>query len=363
MPVQNNFINTLPESLDIKYNDYVAFDVADSATGDFYTKKVSYETLTNKLSADLITSFQEKITLLQKSINTSNALIALKLDKRGTVYNQNERISGPLSVNANLSAYYPIHFKNELNMHTYKISNLGTPSNAYDASTKKYVDDQISSLLFQIPNTSGFLSRTGDSMSSGYLSLASDPESDYHAVTKKYVDQNNGNSKFVPLSGGQMTGRLQMLTDPIYPYEPATKLYVDRNVLLTRSLHLTGGRMEGPVTFKGTSHEITEIYSAQGVVDLNIDNSNVFVLHLKGDINGFTISGKKPYDAYQVQLVITQKGTDPYFDVKSWTIDGDAVKFPNHYNLKITPSTDKTDIFTLKRIANFWYAVIEGQAY
>lgn len=363
MPIQNNFINTLPESLDIKYNDYVAFDVADSATGDFYTKKVSYETLTSKLSTDLVATFQEKITLLQKSINTSNALIALKLDKRGTLYNQNERISGPLSINASLSAYYPIHFKNELDMHTYKIKNLGTPTNNYDATTKKYVDDQIVSLVYQIPNTTGFISRTGDSMSSGYLSLAADPKSDYHAATKKYVDLNNGDGKFVPLSGGQMTGRLQMFTDPIYPYEAVTKLYVDRNVLSTRSLQLTGGRMEGPVTFKGTSQEYTEIYNAQGIVDLNIDNSNIFVIYLKGDINGFTISGKKPYDAYQLQLVVVQKGTDPYFDIKNWIIDGQLVKLPSYFNLKITPFTDKTDIFTLKRIANIWYAVIEGQSY
>jgi hypothetical protein len=363
MPTQNNFINTLEESLEIKYNDYVAFDVADSSTGDFYTKKVSYETLTSKLSADLVTSFQEKITLLQKSINTSNALIALKLDKRGTIYNQNERISGPLSVNANLSAYYPIHFKNELNMHTYKIRNLGTPSTDYDATTKKYVDDQITSLLFQIPNTSGFLSRTGDSMVSGHLSLASDPQSEYHAATKKYVDDNNGDGKFLPLSGGQMTGRVQLLTDPVYPYEAATKLYVDRNLLLTRSLQLTGGRMEGPVVFKGTSQEYTEIYNAQGVVDLNIDNSNVFVLHLNGNITAFTISGKKPFDAYELKLVVIQKGTDPYFDIKNWIIDGQIVKLPAFFNPKITPLTDKTDIFTLKRIASIWYAVIEGQNY
>lgn len=63
-----------------------------------------------------------------------------------------------------------------LDMGTYKVTNLGTPDNSTDAATKNYVDTTVKDSAF-----------TGDMNNKSITNLA-DPTNDNDAATKEYVD-------------------------------------------------------------------------------------------------------------------------------------------------------------------------------
>jgi hypothetical protein len=86
-----------------------------------------------------------------------------------------------------------------------KITNLGTPTTSTDASTKAYVDAQITALVGGAPGTLDTLAEIASAISSGgsfestvvlksgstmtgALTLSGAPSSDLHAATKLYVD-------------------------------------------------------------------------------------------------------------------------------------------------------------------------------
>ena len=79
---------------------------------------------------------------------------------------------------------------NHMNMNNKKIINLVTPTNNSDATTKKYVDDNISNQDF-----SSFFKKDGSRVMTSDLNIGGhkiinleDPASDNDAVNKKYVD-------------------------------------------------------------------------------------------------------------------------------------------------------------------------------
>jgi hypothetical protein len=96
-------------------------------------------------------------------------------------------------------------------MNSQKITSLGTPTTGTDASTKAYVDAQITALVGGAPGTLDTLKEIADAISSGgsfestvvlksgstmtgNLTLAGAPTSNLHAATKLYVDDVAGSA-------------------------------------------------------------------------------------------------------------------------------------------------------------------------
>ena len=137
-----------------------------------------------------------------------------------------------------------------LAMGNNKITGLGTPTATTDASTKAYVDSGDSAL------TSSKVSKSGDTMS-GALAMGNNkitglgsPTISTDASTKNYVDTNDALK--VSKSGDSMTGVLDMnfnkITEvgvPTDSSDVATKGYADSK------LALSGGTMAGEIDFGG----------------------------------------------------------------------------------------------------------------
>ena len=210
----DSFINKLDESITVKSSDFVAFDIADSNTGRYYTKKVSFTTLSNRVSTDVVNNIQSKLSLLQTNINNVAATISTKLDKRGLTYDINEKVTGVLVLNSGFSALGLSDFGSEVNVHNNKITTLADPTNNYDAAHKKYVDDKVSEI--PVVNVNAFLLKTGDVMTGGYLKLANDPVNAMEAVTKQYVDNKAASfSNYLPINGGTMLGSINLNNNKI----------------------------------------------------------------------------------------------------------------------------------------------------
>lgn len=238
----DSFIYNLNESTVIKSTDFTLFDIVDTNTGEYFTKKVSFNTLVQQLTSGVVTTLQTRIDTLQSTLNVSNQEISKKLDKSGLLLSNNERMTGPLSINASLSVFDVAHFIKSINLQKNKIINLGTPQNDFDGVNKKYVDDKFTSL--NIPNASNLILKAGDVMT-GFLTLPSTtPTNPSHAATKKYVDDKTQTTAFLPLSGGTVTGPLY-IQSPIIDTNPATKAYVDSKIVLGNFVRLSGDTMTG----------------------------------------------------------------------------------------------------------------------
>ena len=208
------FINKLDESITVKSSDFTAFDVADSNTGRYYTKKVSFSTLSNRVSTDVVDKLQTKLNLLQNNINNVAATISTKLDKRGLTFDINEKVTGILVLNSGLSALGTSDFGGEVNVHNNKITTLADPTNNYDAVHKKYVDDKVSTIPSINPDV--FILKTGDVMTSGFLKLANDPVDPMEAATKRYIDNKAASfSNYLPINGGTMLGSINLNNNKI----------------------------------------------------------------------------------------------------------------------------------------------------
>ena len=105
-------------------------------------------------------------------------------------------------------------FNAEINVHNNKITTLADPTNNYDATHKKYVDDKIS----QIPavNVNAYILKSGDVMTGGFLKLANDPVDSMEAATKRYVDNKSASfSNYLPINGGTMLGSINLNNNKI----------------------------------------------------------------------------------------------------------------------------------------------------
>jgi hypothetical protein len=238
----DSFIYNLNESTVIKSTDFTLFDVVDTNTGEYFTKKVSYNTLVQQLTSGVIGTLQSRIDTLQSTLNVANQEISKKLDKTGLLLSNNEKMTGPLSINASLSVFDVAHFIKSINLQKNKIINLGTPQNDFDGVNKKYVDDKFNAL--NIPNASNLILKAGDIMT-GFLTLPSNtPTNQTHAATKKYVDDKVPINAFLPLSGGNVTGPLYIQA-PTIDTNPATKAYVDSKLVTGNFVRLSGDTMTG----------------------------------------------------------------------------------------------------------------------
>jgi hypothetical protein len=159
------------------------------------------------------------------------------------------------------------------------------PVGTFDAATKRYVDNQITAVNGTFSN---YLPKTGGTLT-GALTLPANPTLALQATPKQYVDSavsgvtaaaslvvgtpTGGNkgagslnsqtiyingtlldtTKYLPFTGGAMTGVLSLSADPVNPLEASTKRYVDNteatiNANFANYLPKTGGTLTGPLT-------------------------------------------------------------------------------------------------------------------
>lgn len=418
----DSFIHKLTEEFAIKLADYTVFDIANSSDGLYYTNKVSYETLLNQLSGDIFRRLKALLDGLQSNLNVTNANIARKLDKQGTNFSPNEKMSGPLVLNSTLCATGISYFTNLVTVNNNFISNVRDPVLDQDAVNLRTLSAAINTL--NIPRGSDYIKRSGDTMTGGFITAASDfPTADRHLATKIYVDQEFGrvNTRingfdFVRRSGDTMTGALFLpLSSPTQPSEATNKDYVDRQIssieipstvglvrrsgdTMTGTLMLTGNprfddeasnkryvdfriqslaaglatviyvdstfvkksgdTMLGSLVLKGFS-EIVGTSSSSGNVNLNLNLGNTFPITLGGNVTGFTLSNI-PTDSFSIVILVTQAATGGPFTA-SFTFTGFTVKWANGSLPAITTTPDKTDILCFTRVGNTIYGFNGGQ--
>jgi hypothetical protein len=88
-----------------------------------------------------------------------------------------------------------------------------------------YIQGALVDLTKYLPFTGGTLT--------GVLTLAQDPANPFDAVDKRYVDNlvttiNGTFASYLPLTGGTLTGILTLHADPVNNLDAATKEYVDQ---------------------------------------------------------------------------------------------------------------------------------------
>jgi hypothetical protein len=189
-------------SSDIANGTIVNADVSDTAA-IAYTKLSLGGTIT---SADLVDG-----TIVNSDINASAAIALSKLavDPLARANHTGTQTASTISdfdTQVRTSKVTDLAAPTgSFSMNSQKITTLATPTNAGDASTKGYVDAQITALVGGAPGTLDTLKEIADAISSGgsfestvvlksgstmtgALTLSGAPTVDLHAATKAYVD-------------------------------------------------------------------------------------------------------------------------------------------------------------------------------
>jgi hypothetical protein len=136
-----------------------------------------------------------------------------------------------------------------------KITNLGTPTTSTDASTKAYVDAQITALVGGAPGTLDTLAEIASAISSGgsfestvvlksgstmtgALTLSGAPSSDLHAATKLYVDGVAGSATAAAASAAAAATTYDNFDDRyVGAKSTAPSVDNDGNALITGALY------------------------------------------------------------------------------------------------------------------------------
>ena len=140
-------------------------------------------------------------------------------------------------------------------MNSQKITNLATPTSNTDASTKAYVDTQITNLVNGAPSTLDTLKEISDQIQAGgtfydsilfksggtmtgALTLSGAPSSNLHAATKAYVDTVAGSATAAQAAQTAAEAALDSFDDRyLGAKSSAPSLDNDGNALLTGALY------------------------------------------------------------------------------------------------------------------------------
>lgn len=212
------------------------------------------------------------------------------------------------------------------------------PTQPKHATTMQWVSGQITTRTANfITNTTAdvsYVRKTGDSMS-GFLTLNAPPTANNHSSTKKYVDDqissniSSLSSSYVKKAGDTMNGSLYLIGPPVSTNEAATKGYVDGcnvyslNVTaitadLTHANSVVGINNAAPITFT-----IPNNTTAPFVIGTNI------VIHQQGigQINIIGNAGVTILAATNKTRTFTKDSCVALFKVaiNSWLLGGDLI--------------------------------------
>jgi hypothetical protein len=363
----DSFINKLNETNTVKGGDYTVFDISDSTSGGFFTKKITYENLSNKIKVDVSAALQVQIDTLQNNLNIVSKSIGDKLDKKGLTFGSNEKMTGTLVLNsgAQLSALDVSHFNNTLNTHNNNIVNLKDGVADYDAINLHQLRDAINGI--SIPDTSTFVLKTGSIMTGALKLPAGDPTDPLHAANKQYVDNKlstvSPGGKYLPLSGGTMTGAITLPSgDPSNDLHAANKQYVDKfkpSPLVY--LPLSGGTMTGELNIKGFSETNTTADLNASVTNLNLLLGNTFSFNLGSGSSSFTLYNV-PTNSFSFTIILTQKGTPA--GTVSWNFGSSyTVKWANAATPIVSADVGKVDIYSFMVVGTTIYGFVGGQRF
>lgn len=229
-----------------------------------------------------------------------------------------------------------------LAMGNNKITGLGTPTANADAATKLYVDTADSTL------TSSKVAKAGDTMS-GALAMGNNkitglgtPTTTNDATTKAYVDAADATltSGKVSKSGDTMSGALAMgnskitgLATPTANDDASTKAYADTK------LSLSGGTLTGSVDFGG--FPLTDIGEPVAFTDATTKNyvdSSIQQYITTGGVSGNPTRWQFTGDGTTLTFSITG-ATAVYTNSYLVVLDG-VVQDPSYsFNVSILPAT------------------------
>lgn len=362
----DSFINKLNETNTVKGGDYTVFDISDSTSGGFFTKKITYENLSNKIKVDVSAALQVQIDTLQNNLNIVSKSIGDKLDKKGLTFGPNEKMTGTLVLNsgARLSALDVSHFNNTLNTHNNNIVNLKDGVSDYDAINLHQLRDAINGI--SIPDTSTFVLKTGSTMTGALKLPAGDPTDPLHAANKQYVDNKlstvSPGGKYLPLSGGTMTGAITLPSgDPSNDLYAANKQYVDKikSSLTSGFLPVSGGTMTGELNLKGFSESYITA-DASGNANLNFLLGNTFFFNLYGNVNSFAILNAPTGASFSFTIIFERKSTGPVI----WNFGSSyTVKWANGVAPVVTSEAGKVDIYSFIVFGTTIYGFVGGQRF
>jgi len=276
-----------------------------------------------------------------------------------------------LSINTGSNTYFlkenmPIisgvyHFTGHINLNSNSIINISWPNNDFDAANKLYTDTKINSATNSLTTTinlninSNYLHKTGDTMTTGHLTLVDLPTQNWHAVPRIYVDNSdaaitnwatdyvlsvmtNGET-VVYISTNELTivsnnfyfsgdlilkdGQIWGLSEPMSNENAATKLYVDThdtilenqiisatNALATINsntisnyLKLFGGKLTGNLTAPNIN-----LYSSSNIVTGYIVSSINYIQASGLYTNTGTLNNGKPVYKNEENVFIFSSG-------------------------------------------------------
>ena len=246
---------------------------------------------------------------------------------------------------------YPM--KGNLKMDNKKIINLRPPSDDTDGATKKYVDDSI-------PDTSSFIKNDGSVLMTNNLNLGNKkivglatPVSNTDAATKKYVDDNTGApdlSDYLEKDGTvAMTGDLNLnnnkivnLNDPTTDQQAANRGWVRKQI--DRLDHHSGNGTSGVFTI--TEPNVTTTMYLQYISGSSFDD---FVLTTSAP--GQPLVGWTPTANTYINKIEFQFGSRNVNVDFLWFIPRDD----SNYESRFWVSGNRTGTWTLNILKSWKY--------
>jgi len=224
------------------------------------------------------------------------------------------------------STFAAITMSGAIVMSTSKITGLGNPTLAQDATTKTYVDTADALKL----NLTGGNMSGAIAMGTSKITGVGDPTAAQDAATKNYTD--TGLALKLNLVGGTMSGPIAMgtskitdLGNPTQAQDAVTKTYVDTADAL--KLNLSGGTMSGAIAM-GAS-KITGVGDPTAAQDVAtktyVDTADAFKLNLSGGtMSGAIAMGTSKITGLGDPIAAQDAATKNYVDNTAQGLDAKA---------------------------------------